>query len=157
MIGAIYLLLGDYTFQTYNLVLTYLQCFICLAFFTRRLERRRHFALRVAVSLAGGILLCFPLVMLYTHLNTLPVRVLCYLIVSLLNFLALVFCWKDNIEELLLTFCSGTAAYQLTNKLYPLLQLLRGYNDLTTISLFHEGDIQWWDWAIYFAFYLACY
>lgn len=157
MIGAIYLLLGDYTFQTYNLVLTYLQCFTCLAFFTRRLERRRHFALRVAVSLAGGILLCFPLVMLYTHLNTLPVRVLCYLIVSLLNFLALVFCWKDNIEELLLTFCSGTAAYQLTNKLYPLLQLLRGYNDLTTISLFHEGDIQWWDWAIYFAFYLACY
>ena len=157
MIGNIYLWLGVYTFQAYNLILTYLQCFVCLAFFARRMERRNHFVLRVAGALAAGVLLCVPLIILYTHLNTLPARVFCYLTVSLLNFLALAFCWKDNIEELLLTFCSGTAAYQLTNKLYPLLQLLRGYNDLETISLFHYGDILWWDWAIYFGFYLLCY
>lgn len=86
-----------------------------------------------------------------------PTRVFCYLAVSLLNFLALPFCWKDNMEELLLTYCSGTAAYQLTNKLYPLLQLLLGYNDLETISLFHIGPIKWWDWTLYFVFYLVCY
>lgn len=146
MIGNIYLWLGVYTFQAYNLILTYLQCFVCLAFFARRMERRNHFVLRVAGALAAGVLLCVPLIVLYTHLNTLPARVFCYLTVSLLNFLALSFCWKDNIEELLLTFCSGTAAYQLTNKFYPLLQLLRGYNDLEAISLFHYGDILWWDW-----------
>ena len=157
MIENIYLWLGVYTFQAYNLILTYLQCFVCLAFFVRRMERRSHFVLRTAGALAAGVLLCVPLIVLYTHLNTLPARVFCYLTVSLLNFLALAFCWKDNVEELLLTFCSGTAAYQLTNKLYPLLQLLRGFNDLETISLFHAGFIQWWDWALYFAFYLACY
>ena len=157
MIENIYLWLGVYTFQAYNLILTYLQCFVCLAFFARRMERRSHFVLRTAGALAAGVLLCVPLIVLYTHLNTLPARVFCYLTVSLLNFLALAFCWKDNVEELLLTFCSGTAAYQLTNKLYPLLQLLRGFNDLETISLFHAGFIQWWDWALYFAFYLACY
>ncbi len=32
MIETIYLLLGIYTMQAYNLVLTYLQCFVCLAF-----------------------------------------------------------------------------------------------------------------------------
>ena len=87
-------------------------------------------------------LFCIPLIILYTRFNTLPTRVFCYLAVSLLNFLALPFCWKDNMEELLLTYCSGTAAYQLTNKLYPLLQLLLGYNDLETISLFHIGPNQ---------------
>ena len=149
--------LGAYTYQTYNLVLTFLQCFVCLAMFAWRMERRSHFPLRLAGAVAAGCLLCFPLVMLYTHVDTLPVRVICYLTVSLLDFLALAFCWRDNIEELLLTFCSGTAAYQLTNKLYPLLQLLRGINDLQTISLFHMGDIQWWEWALYFVFYLCSY
>lgn len=157
MIGNIYLWLGVYTFQAYNLILTYLQCFVCLAFFAWRMERRSHFLLRMAGAATAGVMFCIPLVILYTHLDTLPARVFCYLTVSLLNFLALSFCWKDNIEELLLTFCSGTAAYQLTNKLYPLLQLLRGFNDLETISLFHTGDLLWWDWALYFGFYLLCY
>lgn len=49
MIETIYLLLGIYTMQAYNLVLTYLQCFVCLAFFAWRMERRSRFFLRVAV------------------------------------------------------------------------------------------------------------
>lgn len=149
--------LGRYTLQSYNLFLTFFQCCICLFLFAWQLERRPRFLLRLTAALLGGGLLCFPLAMLYTEFDTLPVRVFCYLMVSLLNFGVLALCWKDNIEELLLCFCSGTAAYQLTNKLYPLLQQLRGVDDRTTISLFGPGLIRWWEWVIYFGFYLACY
>lgn len=153
----LYLYLGRYTFQSYNLFLTFALCGVCLALFAWRMERRSCFALRLAAVFGTGGLLCFPLAVLYTEVDTLPVRVLCYLIISLLNFGVLAFCWKDSIQELLLCFCSGTAAYQLTNKLYPLLQQVLGIDDRLTISLFHVGMIRWWEWLIYFAFHVSCY
>lgn len=80
--------------------------------------------------------LCYLLSILYTEVETLLVRVLCYLAVTLLNFGALLFCWKDALSDLLLTFCCGMATYQLTGKLYPLIQNLLGINDKETISFF---------------------
>ena len=145
-----------YTMQSVNLMLTYWECYICIALFARRFERRDFFFVRTALTLLEGMVVCYLLAIWYTETGSLLVRVLCYSAITVLNFTALVFCWKYDIQEMLLAFCSGMAAYQFTNKLYPLLQNLRGINDRETLALLHPGDagISDLDWALFFVFHL---
>ncbi len=152
-------LLGPYALQGTNLILTYYMCFICFALFARRFPRREFFPVRVAITLLEGVVVCYLLAIWYTEVDSLLTRVLCYSAITALNFTALMFCWKDDIEEMLLAFCSGMAAYQFTNKLYPLLQNLRGINDRETLSLFHgsQESLTSGDWAVYFLFHLVTY
>jgi len=149
--------MGAYTLQGINLLLTFLECFFCIALFARRLGRRDFFGVRAAVSLLEGIVLSYLLAIWYTEADSLLVRVVCYSALSLLNFTALLFCWKDSFEETMLTFCSGMAAYQFTNKLYPLLQNLRGINDRETNSLFHNSlvELTSLDWIVFLGFHLV--
>ena len=144
-----------YTMQSVNLMLTYWECYICIALFTRRFERRDFFFVRIALTLLEGMVVCYLLAIWYTETGSLLVRVLCYSAITVLNFTALVFCWKYDIQEMLLAFCSGIVAYQFTNKLYPLLQNLRGINDRETLALLHsDPEISNLDWAIFFGFHL---
>ena len=49
-----------YTMQSVNLMLTYWECYICIALFARRFERRDFFFVRIALTLlAGGLLYLF--------------------------------------------------------------------------------------------------
>lgn len=145
-----------YTMQSVNLMLTYWECYICIALFARRFERREFFFVRIALTLLEGMVACYLLAIWYTEAGSLLVRVLCYSTITVLNFTSLVFCWKDDLQEMMLAFCSGMAAYQFTNKLYPLLQNLRGINDRETLALLHSGSqISNLDWAVFFTFHLA--
>lgn len=159
MIELIYGFLGAYGLQATNLVLTYFECHICIALFSRRLVRRDFFPIRVVITLLEGVILCYLLAIWYTEAESLLVRVLCYSAISALNFTAQLFCWKDDMAETLLAFCSGMAAYQFTNKLYPLLQNLRGINDRETNSLIHSNmaDASNLDWIVFFGFHLAVF
>lgn len=146
---------NSYTMQSVNLMLTYWECYICIALFARRFERREFFFVRVILALLEGIVLCYLLAIWYTEAGSLLVRVLSYSAITVLNFTSLVFCWKDDLQEMMLAFCSGMAAYQFTNKLYPLLQNLRGINDRETLALLHSSpEISNLDWAVYFGFHL---
>ena len=145
-----------YTMQSVNLMLTYTECYACIALFARRFERRDFFLVRIILTLLEGMVVCYLLAIWYTEADSLLVRVLCYSAITVSNFTALMFCWRDDIEEMLLAFCSGMAAYQFTNKLYPLLQNLRGINDRETLALLHPGDagISDLDWALFYVFHL---
>ncbi len=157
MSNWVYDILGAYTWQGYALILTFVESYVCIALFARRLDRRDFFALRVVLTLAEGVAVCFLLAIWYTEADSLSVRVICYLALSLLNFTALRFCWKDSFEETMLAFCSGMAAYQFINKLYPLLQNLQDINDRETISLIHgsTAGITILDWIVFFGFHLV--
>lgn len=159
VIGSLMSLMGPYAFQGTNLILTFGQCFICIALFARKQEQRSFFLLRMALSLLEGVVLCYLLAIWYTEVDTLPVRIICYLAITALNLGALFFCWRDSMEELLLTFCSGMAAYQFTNKLYPLVQNMRGIDDRTTLSLIRNPSkaLATWEWGVYFGFYLLMF
>ena len=159
MINTLISLMGAYGFQGINLILTYWECYICIALFARKLERRDLFPVRVVMTLLDGSAVCFLLAIWYTEASSLLVRVLCYSAISGLNFTALLFCWKDDLSETLLTFCSGMATYQFTNKLYPLLQNFLGINDRESNSLFHGGETgsSNLDWAIFFGFHLLTF
>lgn len=159
MINTLISLMGTYGFQGINLILTYWECYICIALFARKLERRDLFPVRVVMTLLDGSAVCFLLAIWYTEASSLLVRVLCYSAISGLNFTALLFCWKDDLSETLLTFCSGMATYQFTNKLYPLLQNFLGINDRESNSLFHGGETgsSNLDWAIFFGFHLLTF
>ncbi|MBP5253826.1 MAG: GHKL domain-containing protein [Lachnospiraceae bacterium] len=152
-------ILGNYTRETFSLVLTFLESQLCISLFCYRLEKRRHFPLRALIGVLEGSVLCFLLAILYTEIPTLGVRVLCYLIIGLLNFLFISFCWKSTIEEWLMNVCCGQAAYQIGNKLYPLIQNLRGIDDKQTLSLIRPGvqDVLWWEWLIFFGLRIGIY
>ena len=155
MIEFVFNLMDPYGFQGANLILTFVECYVCIALFARKLGRRELFVPRMVITLLEGVVLCYLLAILYTEVDTLFVRTLCYLIITALNFGTLLFCWRDSIEERLLAFCSGMSAYQFTNKLYPLMQNVMGINDRETLSLVHDAtvNIENWDWLVYFVFY----
>ncbi len=152
-------MLGVYMFHGYSLIMTFLLCFICVCLFARRLNRRGLFLLRLLISLLEGIVLCYLLAIWYTEADTLTVRVLCYLAITFLNFGVLLFCWQNSIEEILLAFCSGMATHWLVAKLFPLLQNIRGIDDRTSMSLFHDGSVPLknWEWWMHYTFLIVMY
>lgn len=159
MIELISKILGPYTFQGYSLVVTFILSFICVGIFARRLSRREFFVPRLLIVLLEGVVLCYLLAIWHTQVDTLLVRVLCYLAITLMDLGALLFCWQDGIGDTLMVFCSGMAAHWFTAKLYPFLQNLRGIDDRTSMSLFHEGSVplQNWEWWLNYLFQIVMY
>lgn len=152
MFKAIGTFLGPYVYHGWSLVTTYLMSFFAVTMFARRLPRRDNFPVRLLIVLLEGIAICYLLAIWYTETNTLFVRVLCYMAVTHLNLIELVFCWIERAEEILLTFCSGIATHWFTAKLLPLVQDICGINSNSTISFFHDSDIPAADWE-YLLFY----
>ncbi|MBR4210619.1 MAG: sensor histidine kinase [Verrucomicrobia bacterium] len=154
MIDLFISLLGKYTFEGFGLILTFIECQLCVSLFAARLTRKRPFFLRIAIAFCECVIASYLLAILNTELPHLSTRIFCYLAISLMNILFLAFCWNDSAEELLITFSRGTAAYQVGNKLYPLIQNLFGINDRKTISLFHEDILSaaGWEWVLFFMF-----
>ena len=147
---------GAYIFEAVSLILTFLECQICILLFGRRLGKKSLFPLRMALAILAGMGFCYTMAVLNTRYPSLAVRVVCYLAITLFNLGITWACYQDSIENILLTFCSGIAAYQVTNKLYPLIQNILGINDKETLSLFHgpSVDIQDWEWALFFFFHM---
>ena len=137
--------------------LTFLESQMSISLFTWGLQKRRYFPLFCFIMTFFGLSVVYLLAVWKTEVNTLTVRVLCYLIISFYNFLFLFTCWNDNHEELLMAFSAGTAAYQIGNKLYPLLQNINGVNDRETIALFPHPEITSWDWVLFLLFRFATY
>ena len=152
MIDAIIQLLGKYAYDGFSLILTFLECQFSIALFCGNVRKRDAFFLRNGIVLAEGIILSYLLAIWNTEAQSLPVRVTCYLVIAVYNFLFLLVCWDDTYEELLMAYACGMAAYQVGNKLYPLLQNLLGINDRATISLLHAQtqDLTGWEWLLFF-------
>lgn len=155
----IYAIFGPYTWEAFSLGLTFLETQICIFFFGRILKNGKLFPVRIIGSLTICMVICILLAVFKTTYDNLAVRVFCYLTISLLNFAATIFCYGDTILNELLVFCSGTAAFQLTGKLYPLIQNILGINDRETISLFHSGseNLYDWEWLVFFGFLITMY
>lgn len=159
MTHFIYTVIGPYTWEAFALVLTFLETQICIMFFARALKKGNWFPVRLAVSLLVGSVLCFFLAMWKTNINTLTVRVICYLFIALFNLAVTLICYRDSSVNELLVFCSGSAAYQVAGKLYPLIQNMLGIDDRLTISLINNGyeQLQDWEWILFFGFLFSSY
>lgn len=155
----LYSIMGPYTWEAFSLSLTFLEVQICIFFFAWVLKKGRLFPLRILISMVVGLGLSLLLAMLKTTYDTLPVRVFCYLAISLINLSITMICFSDTALNELLVFCSGSAAYQVTGKLYPLIQNMLGINDQETISLFHHGSdaLQDWEWLLFLGFHIGMY
>lgn len=152
-------LLGPYVLQATSLIFTFLKTQLCISLFARNLKRRQFFLLRIVFFDALGIALFYGLAVYNTHADTLSARLLCYFTITVFCLLYTVGIFRGSIEDILIVFCSGEAAQQLTEKLYPLLQNLMGINDKTTISLIHPGGhpIEDWEWLLFFLYHIGMY
>ena len=159
MLEFIFALLGKYTYEYFLFCANFLQTELCAVLCSWSRNRRRHYVLRVILCTVAGMLLCLPVAVLNTEtpLNSdLPVRVLCYLLVSGMAFGTLTICYDEKPTELLFCWCSGVAYQQISTRFYQLIQNLCGVNDKLSLSFFAE-TLGWADWLIYFAYYAAAY
>lgn len=147
-----------YTYQAISLIFTFLQTQLCISLFARHLKRRQFFFLRVLFFCALGLPLFYGLAIYSTLSGTLTARLFCYFAITVFC-LVYSFCvFRGSIEDILIVFCSGEAAHQITGKLYPLLQNLMGINDKTTISLISATFApRTWEWALFFIYHIAMY
>ena len=147
-----------YTYQAISLIFTFLQTQLCISLFARHLKRRQFFFLRVLFFSALGLPLFYGLAIYSTLTGTLTARLFCYFAITVFC-LVYSFCvFHGSIEDILIVFCSGEAAHQITGKLYPLLQNLMGINDKTTISLISATLVaRTWEWALFFIYHIAMY
>lgn len=159
MFNSLTLLFGKYAFEGFSLILTFLESQLAISLFCGQLKKRYGYPLRILVMFFFCVFSSFFLAILNTELPSLSTRVLCYLLIDVLNLLFLIACWDGRLEELLLAFSSGLAAYLIGNKFYPLLQNLRGINDRETLSLFHSGASlpEDWEWIVFFAIRIGIY
>ena len=159
MMDFIYNFLGPYTWEGFSLGLTFLETQICILFFGRILKRERGFSLRMGAGLILGFAFSCLLAVLKTTYDTLSVRVFCYISISLVNMAVTMLCYQDSIINELLVYCSGSAAFQIAGKLYPLVQNILGINDRETISLFHSGSeqLQNWEWLVFIGSLILMY
>lgn len=151
--------LGAYTQEGFNLILTFLENLFCVLLFAHSLEKKSWYKTRLALGTLAGIAISYGFAVLYTRHHILPVRVLCYLMLSFLCYRLLHFCYKEEMANLLLVWCSGSGAYVIGNKVYPLIQNLLGINDRETLSLFHAdtGSLQDWELILFLLFRLGCF
>lgn len=159
MMQFLYNVMGPYTWEVFALGLTFLETQICIMFFARVLKKGAWFSARLAASLFAGMFLCYLLAVWKTTVNTMTVRVLCYLLISMINLGATLLCYRDSSANELLVFCSGSAAYQVAGKLYPLIQNMLGIDDRLTISLFQQdsAQLQDWEWILFLGFLFSSY
>lgn len=159
MIDTITQILGKYAFEGFALILTFLESQLVISLFCNQLKRRYGYPVRIMMLLLVCVLSCYLLAILNTEQPFLIVRVLCYLLINGLNMLFVVVCWEGRVEEMLLAFSSGLAAYQIGNKFYPLLQNLRGINDRATITLVHSETttVADWEWILFFSLRVGVY
>lgn len=155
----IFTLLGPSVFDSFSLIMTFLETQLCIALFARHLGRRRHFFLRIGLMWVLGIVMSYGLGVIYFNYPAIWIRVLCYLAVTAYCLVFTYGCFQDNLEGVLLVVCAGTATYQVVNKLYPLIQNLLGINDKLTISLIHPDytTLQEWEWVLFYVFRIAAF
>lgn len=159
MFEIVWNLLGKYTYEFFLLSSNFLQTALCAVLCSWSRKRRPLFALRLTLCVITGILLCIPVAMLNTNVPTnaeIPVRVLCYLLVSGMAFGLLAICYEERPVELLFCWCSGVAYQQISTRFYQLVQNLCGINDKISLGFFSE-TLGWIDWIIYCAYYAAVY
>lgn len=151
MMDFIYNLFGPYTWECFALGLTFLETQLSIMFFARSLKKGAWFPLRILFSILLGFAFCLLLAVWKTVDNTLLVRIMCYFAITLFNLAITMVCYQDSMINELLVYCSGSAAYQVAGKLYPLIQNILGINDRETISLFHNGSeqLQDWEWLLF--------
>lgn len=151
--------LGAYTQEGFNLILTFLESLFCVLLFAHSLEKKSWYKTRLTLGTLTGIAMSYGFAVLYTRHHILPVRVLCYLMLSFLCYRLLHFCYKEEMANLLLVWCSGSGAYVIGNKVYPLIQNLLGINDKETLSLFHGNPnaLQDWELILFLLFRLGCF
>lgn len=137
-----------YVFEGYSLFFTFLESQFVISLFCNQLRKRYGFWIRILMMLGSCSIICYLLAILNTELPSVGTRVLCYLLINVLNLLFVTVCWEGRTEERLYAFSAGLSAYQIGNKAYPLIQNILGINDRTTISLFRPGAVQTENWEI---------
>lgn len=152
-------LLGDYAYRFLIIFSEELQLVLSTAFFCIPLKRKRLLILRL---LAGFLALDAVLglgVLLRTTSESLGMRIL-FTLIQYVSVLPLLFlCFDEEWPLLLKTWCTGVAVKEIAGSVYPLFQVILGYDPHQTLQLLPLDSVQYADlhWQVYFAVHTLLY
>lgn len=159
MMPFFYQLMGPYTWESFALGLTFLNTHLCILLFGRELKKGRCYPLRVILTTLLGIAFCCLLSVWKTNNHHLAVRIICYLLITVMNLVCTRLCYSDTVFNELLVFCAGSAGNQVSAKLYMLLQNSLGIDDRATISLIRPDPyhLYEWEWTLFIGLHILVY
>ena len=150
-------------YQAFLQANSYFQLLVPNLIFTTPLQRRPHYLIRLAVSLAACASALGVSTALRFYNNALSTRLFVHMLKFSTLFLISYICYDDSFQNRIRAICCGIAARQLGAATYSFLLILTGIDETETISILHpEGypngrNTGMWDWVIYFAVRIAVY
>lgn len=148
-------------YEVFSFILTFFFYIFAMCAFMFARNKRKYFYLKLTASIIIGLAVSFGLAMLNTTAtNTvfvIPVRIICYLLLSSYIFLVMVLCYDENTANISLIWCCTICTQSIAGKSYALIQNIVGINDTATISLVHSdlGQLQNWEFIPYLLINIA--
>lgn len=121
------------------------------------LGRKRHFALRLLLSLLCGAGLLLVAVLIRVAWNALLTRFVMRLLQFAIPLVLVLLCYEGGIYVKLKTWCAGVAAMEIGAALFSFVLAAFGVDERVTISFRNTANLQWFDWAIYYALHIVIY
>lgn len=156
MIHLIVKICGFYSYEYIIKLMSMIEIFFCIIFYTFPFKKRKWFYTKLFGSLIFGLLYLYPLAVFRTHNMTTISNILVTYFIYLFVFGILVLLYQEKLPELLLCLCAGVATQIIVGRLYEILLILFGKNAYTNFSLFrHFFAVEWYDWISFYLIHIA--
>ena len=152
-------MLGDYSYQFFVLFVNQLQFVASAVFFCLELRRKPYFVLRLLAGfLAGNVILGFA-VWLRTDWDSLLIRTIVTTLQYAYTLPLMLLCFDEDLSLLLKSWCAGIAVKEIVGTVYPVLQVILGYDPHATNQLLPLDSASFADlhWTVYHLVHFSLY
>ena len=121
------------------------------------LGRKRHFVLRLLLSLLCGAGLLLVAVLIRVAWNVLLTRFVMRLLQFAIPLVLVLLCYEGGIYMKLKTWCASIASMEIGAALFTFLLAAFGVDERETISFWNTENVRIWDWVFYYVLHVAIY
>ena len=152
-------MLGDYAYQFYVIFANELQFIMAALFFCLSLRRKDRFLLRLLLGLTAGDVILAVAVYLRTIMDSLFMRIIVTMLQYAFTLPLMMLCFEEDITLILKSWGSSIAVKEIVGTIYPVLQVILGYDPHTTLNILPLFDEAYTDlnWMIYLGMHLLMY
>ncbi len=133
------------------------QLLLSVLIFCLPLARKRHYALRLFLSMLCGAILLMSAVLIRVTWNVLLTRFVMRLLQFSIPLVFVLLCYEGSVYMKLKTWCAGVAAMEIAAAMFSFILAVAGVDERITISFRNTTDLRWFDWALYYFLHIAIY
>ena len=149
--------LGDYAYQFIVQGVAVIQPIATALIFAIPLQRKKHFWLRLLLSLLIMLGIMLTSMVIRTDYNNFVTRVLVSVVQSSITLPLLFLCYDTSVFAALQTWCMSVATSEVTASFYWLLLAVTGTDTAASISFFNHPLNPNLEWLVYWGIHFLCY